>query len=83
MESEEIKETPLKYGEIVQFKTLECGQYVFLTGEITRRIDEPGKLSLYSVRSEDIIYHRLRKHLIPVQAELFGTENDTTFLSRL
>jgi hypothetical protein len=74
MESEEIKETPLKVGEIVQLKAWDnvTRTYVLLMGEITRRIDEPGKLSLYSVRSENVIYHRLRKHLMPKQAELFA-----------
>lgn len=72
MENEDFKETPLKIGEIVQFKVFDRGAYVFLMGEVTRRIDDPGKLSLYSVRSEDVIYHRLRKHLTPVQAELFA-----------
>lgn len=72
MENKDFKETPLEIGEFVQFKAFDRGTYVFLMGEVTRRIDEPGKLSLYSVRAEDVIYHRLRKHLTPKQAELFA-----------
>lgn len=72
MENKDFREMPLKIGELVEFKVADRGTYVFLMGEVTRRIDEPGKLSLYSVRAQDVIYHRLRKHLTPNQGELFA-----------
>lgn len=71
-EDSEIEGTPLKIGETVTLKQWDNAAYVFLTGEITRRIDEPGKLSMYSVRVGHVIYHRLKKHLLPQQTQLFG-----------
>ncbi len=70
----ENEETPLNVGEVATLKEWDnsARTYVFLTGEITRRIDEPGKLSMYSVRVGNVIYHRLKKHLMPRQSQLFG-----------
>ncbi len=71
---EENTEMPLNVGANVTFRAWDNATrtYIFLTGEITRRIDEPGKLSMYSVRAENVIYHRLKKNLLPRQRELFA-----------
>jgi hypothetical protein len=70
----DIEETPLKIGETVTLRAWDnsARSYVFLTGEITRRIDEPGKLSMYSVRVGQVIYHRLKRQLMTHKVQLFG-----------